>query len=101
MAGFEIAIGFIAGLLSGVAAAFLLRAISKDRIRPASILAHITAIMGFMGGGSWAATALFEDAFKQIGHYAVSLAVGFILVFGPPLARWIFKLAVDVGQGSE
>ncbi|UCF55813.1 MAG: hypothetical protein JSW15_06745 [Deltaproteobacteria bacterium] len=101
MAAFEIAIGFIAGLLSGVAAAFLLRAINMDRIRPSTILAHISAIMAFMGGGSWAATVLFRDAFDQIGHYAVSLAIGFILVFGPPLARWIFKLALDVGQGSE
>ena len=93
------ALGFIVGLVAGLAVLFLIRAVAGSSRAVAStlkIVAQLLAIPGTSLGGPWLGSQLFQstDLGALLPPYAIALAITMAVIAGYPLAM----LVVAVGR---
>ena len=104
--GPETFIGFIIGIISGIAALMLLKTLNSPLKKDATTIAligELLALAAFMVGGKWASETLFKiiDIPFEAPEYYRSLAITFALIIIYPVFRLIIKLGEDFGRGAE
>ena len=96
------ALGFIIGLVAGLAVLFLIRAVAGGSRAIASavkVVSQLLAIPGASLGAPWLGSQLFQstDLAALLPPYAIALAITMAVVAGYPLAMFVVAFGRQVG----
>ena len=99
------ALGFIVGLVGGLAVLFLIRAVaggSRAVSQTLKVVAQLLAIPGASLGGPWLGSQLFAstDLGALLPAYAVALAITMLIIAGYPLAMFVVAVGRQVAPGE-
>lgn len=95
------ALGFIVGLVAGLAVLFLIRTVaggSRAVGATLEVVAQLLAIPGASLGGPWLGSQLFRaaDLAALLPPYAIALALTMAVVAGYPLAVFVTAVGLQV-----